>query len=315
MSKLPLVLALVGLGLGSWYFFSHYRIEGIDALKIEPRDAPSSTGARQAPARKLAKSTIRIAAANFGPLDANRLAKPGVANRVAHIIRQFDLVALQDIQAPDQRLLVRLVEEVNAQGRRYHFAVPPAVGRDVVRQYNAFVFDTETVQIDWTTVASVDNRDGRFRHPPLVAAFQARGPEPGEAFTFTLINVHTPLDRAKEELDSLASVYRAVRDSGRNEDDIILLGQIGTDDEHLGPLARIAHLTCALWGVPTTTRGTRLVDNLLFDRRATVEFTRRAGVLDIMREFNLSLREAAETSEHLPVWAEFSVYEGGQIAP
>ncbi len=314
MSKLPLVLVLVGLGLGSWYFASHYRIEGIDALRIEPRDAVS-TAPRKAPARKLAKTTLRIAAANFGPLDANRLATPGVANRVVHILRQFDVVALQDIQAPDQRLLVRLVEEVNAQGRRYHFAVPPAVGRDVVRQYNAFVFDTETVQIDWTTVASVDNRDGRFRHPPLVAAFQARGPEAGEAFTFTLINVHTPLDRAEAELGLLASVYRAVRDSGRNEDDVILLGQIGTDDEHLGPLARVANLTCAVWGVPTTTRGTRLVDNLLFDRRATVEFTRRAGVVDIMREFNLSLREAAETSEHLPVWAEFSVYEGGQIAP
>ncbi len=314
MSKWPVVLALLGLGVGSWYFFSRYRIEGLDALKIQRRDAPP-VASRKAAVGKLAKTTLRIAAVNFEPLDANRLARPGVPNRVAHIIRQFDVVALQDIQAPDQGLLVRLLEEVNAQGRRYHFAVPPAVGRDVVRQYNAFVFDTETVQIDWTTVASVDNRDGRFRHPPLVAAFQAKGPEPDEAFTFTLVNVHTPLDRVDAELDLLAAVYRAVRDSGRGEDDVILLGHIGTDDEHLGPLARVANLTCAVWGVPSTTRGTRLVDNLLFDRRATVEFTRRAGVLDIMREFNVSLREAAETTEHLPVWAEFSVYEGGQIAP
>jgi len=314
VSKLPVVLGLIGLGLGSWYFLSHYRIQGIDALRIERRDA-APADPRKSPARKLAKNTIRIAAVNFGPLDANRLAKPGVGPRVVHILRQFDVVALQDIQAPDQGLLVRLMEEVNAQGRRYHYAVPPAVGRDVVRQYNAFVFDTQTVQIDWTTVASVDNRDGRFRHPPLVAAFQARGPEPEEAFTFTLVNVHTPLDRVEAELELLAAVYRAVRDSGRNEDDVILLGQIGADDEHLGPLARVANLTCAVWGVPSTTRGTRLVDNLLFDRRATIEFTRRAGVLDIMREFNLSPREAAETSEHLPVWAEFSVYEGGQIAP
>jgi hypothetical protein len=50
----------------------------------------------------------------------------------------------------------------------------------------------------------------------------------------------------------------------------------------------------------------------LFDRRATAEFTGRSGVDDLIREFDLSMREAVETSDHLPVWAEFSVYEGGQ---
>jgi hypothetical protein len=34
--------------------------------------------------------------------------------------------------------------------------------------------------------------------------------------------------------------------------------------------------------------------------------------MDLMREFNLALRDAVEISDHLPVWAEFSVYEGGQ---
>jgi hypothetical protein len=31
-----------------------------------------------------------------------------------------------------------------------------------------------------------------------------------------------------------------------------------------------------------------------------------------MKEFNLSLEEALQVSDHFPVWAEFSVYEGGQ---
>ena len=31
-----------------------------------------------------------------------------------------------------------------------------------------------------------------------------------------------------------------------------------------------------------------------------------------MRECDLSMQAALEVSEHLPVWAEFSVYEGGQ---
>jgi hypothetical protein len=51
----------------------------------------------------------------------------------------------------------------------------------------------------------------------------------------------------------------------------------------------------------------------MFQQPATSEFTGRAGVFDIVREFNLTLDEALEVSDHLPVWAEFSVYEGGQL--
>ena len=31
-----------------------------------------------------------------------------------------------------------------------------------------------------------------------------------------------------------------------------------------------------------------------------------------MKEFNLTLEDALSVSDHLPVWAEFNTYEGGQ---
>ena len=107
-------------------------------------------------------------------------------------------------------------------------------------------------------------------------------------------------------------MFRAVRDNGRNEDDIILLGDLEADHEHLGQLGPRARSHRGRHRTPTTTRGTRLADNILFDRRATVEFTGRSGVFDLMRECDLPLQAAVEISEHLPVWAEFSVFEGGQ---
>lgn len=310
------LLILVALAAGAYYLFTRYQVQGLDGLKLNPRETsetsqPSEGGwspASNQPFRK----TIRLATANFGPLDGAKLAKPHLVGRLVQLLRQFDLVALQDIQARDQGVLVQLLEQVNAAGRHYRFATSPSVGRELVRQYNAFVYDEETILIDRSTIALVDNPAGRFCHPPLVASFRARGPGAHEAFTFTLINVHIPSDRVATELDWLASVFRAVRDDGRSEDDIILLGDLGADDTQLGQLARVPNLTSAISGIPTLTRGTRQVDNILFDRRATVEFTRRAGVVDLMREFNISLREAVETSEHLPVWAEFSVFEGGQ---
>jgi hypothetical protein len=181
-----------------------------------------------------------------------------------------------------------------------------------VRQFSAFVFDAERVEIDRATVLSVDQRSGQFRRPPLAAAFRARGPAPNEAFTFTLINVNTPTDRVDEELQHLVQVFRTVRDDGRHEDDILLLGTLGTDDTRLGPLQQLPGATCAISALPTTTRGNRQVDNILFDRRATIEFTHRSGVLDLRKEFNLTPQEEVEVSDHLPVWAEFSVFEGGE---
>ena len=161
---------------------------------------------------------------------------------------------------------------------------------------------------------SVDAPPGTFHVRPLVAEFRVRGPPPSEAFTFMLVNVLVDPRRGPQELDSLADVFRAARDSGHGEDDIIMLGDFESDPEHLGRLGRVPGLVAAVNGVPTTTRGTRLADNILFDRRATVEYTGRSGVLDMIRELDLTPQEALDISEHLPVWAEFSSYENGQAS-
>ena len=50
----------------------------------------------------------------------------------------------------------------------------------------------------------------------------------------------------------------------------------------------------------------------MFSDVATTEYTGRWGVFDMIREFNLTMDEALEVSDHMPIWAEFSIYEGGQ---
>jgi hypothetical protein len=80
----------------------------------------------------------------------------------------------------------------------------------------------------------------------------------------------------------------------------------------MGDLGRLSNVAWAISGVPTNVRGTKLYDNIVYHSLATGEFTGRAGVFDFLREFNLNQDEALEISDHLPVWAEFSVYEGGQ---
>ncbi len=65
---------------------------------------------------------------------------------------------------------------------------------------------------------------------------------------------------------------------------------------------------------PTTTRRTQQTDNILFDGRSVGEFANHAGVFDLQQELGLNLAEALEIADHLPVWADFYVSEGGADA-
>jgi hypothetical protein len=330
MWRIILVATVAALGVGGWYASANYSLEvhrsaegKFQYVRIVPRtatgNAPSEGAADQPPAAPT-RPAIRVATFNLDGLDDNRLANPKVCDTLVRIITRFDVVALQHIHASNRGVLMRLKDQINATGRCYDFATCPSLDREPVEIYNAMLFDATTVEIDASTVQSVDAPPGTFHVRPLVAEFRVRGPPPSEAFTFMLVNVLVDPRRGPQELDSLADVYRAARDSVHawdsihGEDDIIMLGDLESDPEHLGRLGRVPGLVAAVNGVPTTTRGTRLADNILFDRRATVEYTGRSGVLDMIRELDLTRQEALEVSEHLPVWAEFSSYENGQAS-
>lgn len=319
MSRLFLFGILSAAVVGGWCFFRRYEIRGLENLGVKPRGATPASPAPppidvpdpQLPSVPVGLKAIRVATFNCGPLDRNKIGRSAVVRHLAEVIRRFDLVALQDIQARNSSILVQLLQHVGADGRSYSYAAPPDVDRDKVHTFSAFVFDRATIQFDPSTVKTVQDPGGYFARPPLVASFRARGPDPSRAFTFTLVNVHLDAERAAEELELLGEVFRAVRADGRNEDDVILLGDLEADDRHLGPLGQMPNITPLIFSTPTTSRGTQMADNILIDFRATKEFTGRCGVSDLMRELNLSAQEVSDMTAHLPVWAEFSVVEGG----
>ena len=235
------------------------------------------------------------------------------------VLPQFDVVALQEIHTADPAVLVKLVEQLNADGRQFDFATAGngtsgdgATGNKGP-QGSAFVFDRARIEIDRTTVCFVEDPEQRFRHRPLVAQFRAKGPDPKEAFTFKLINVHIDADRAAAEGELLADVYRAVRDDGSQEDDVIMLGDFGAGLQNGEELAARLDITALIAALPTTVRGTVPIDNVLMSRRATTEFTGRSGVFDLMHQFDLTLPGVIDVSHHLPGWCEFVPYEGDML--
>jgi deoxyribonuclease-1-like protein len=311
----PLSLVILAAILYSGYtFFQKYQLEGLDKLSVKPRTQNSSGGfgelASNIPVRQA--GTVKIASFNIQVFGKSKLEKPEVMQVLAETVRKFDVVAIQEVRSVTDDIVPRFVDFINSAGRHYDFVIGPRQGRTDSKEQYAFIYDAQTVEVDRTSTYSIDDRGDYFQRPPFVASFRIRGPPPDQAFTFTLIDIHTEPDEAESEINALAQVYKAVRNDGRGEDDIILLGDLNADERKFGLLKALPDMAWVIpAGTPTNTRGTKTYDNILFNRRATVEFTGRAGVFDLVREFNLTLKQAEDVSDHFPIWAEFSAVEGG----
>jgi deoxyribonuclease-1-like protein len=261
--------------------------------------------------------TIRIASFHVPALGATKLAKPHVFEMLVRILRRFDVVALQGIQSNRDDILPLLVERLNQSGRSYDYMIGPRVGRTAPLEQFAYIFDTQRLETDRYQLYTVEDPDDLIVREPLVAWFRTKGHATHHAFTFSMINIRIDPDFAQRERELLPSLIQAVQNDGRGEDDWILLGDFQAGDSELFPLTKLA-ARLALVGIPTDVAGTRMLDELVFSGPATVEFNGKVGAYDFLRQYNLSLEQALEVSEHLPVWAEFSTIEGaepGRIAP
>ncbi|RMF94765.1 MAG: endonuclease/exonuclease/phosphatase [Planctomycetota bacterium] len=277
----------------------------------EPQAAAGIPFPKLPPARSV--KAIRIVTFNVVPLDQEKILRPGVVKLLAEIVRRFDIAVLQGVDCRDRGVITTLVDEINAGGRLYSYATVPDPRRLTIARGTLILFDQQTVVIDRTTVWPVDDPERRLSFLPLMAAFQTRSANPEEAFTFSLVSVHIDPTKAALERELLDDIFRAVRDDGRGEDDVILVGDLGSDFRYIDAFRSLPDLGAVIVGLPTVLDGSRSVDNIVFDRRATVEYNGRFGIIDLVREFDITPEQALSVADHLPVWAEFSVREGGDL--
>lgn len=314
MPKTSTILFGIAAAAAGWYLFQKYDLRGLEGVQLAPEgQATTQTRAQSdplAPPPIRSTGTIRVASFNIQVFGKSKAAKPHVMDLLARIVRSFDLVAVQQIQCSDDDLLPNFVELINSADRHYDYVIGPRLGRTRDKEQYAYIFDLTTIEVDRSQLYTVADPDDLLSREPLVGWFRVRGPPPDQAFTFSLVNIRTDPDEIEQELNVLDDVYRVVRDDGRREDDVLVIGDLNADDRHLGQLGQASGMAWVISGMPTDTRGTTQVDNIVFPHQATNEFTGRAGVFDFMRQYNLSMEEALEVSDHMPVWAEFSVYEG-----
>lgn len=309
-SILLLGAVVFGYSLSQSGVLENLPLEGLQQIGLGGRGEEAAPPLTAPPVQRSGE-TVRIASFNIQVFGESKSNKPQVMEYLAQIVRQYDIVAIQEIRSKNQDIIPSFVELLNATGRDYEFVISPRLGRTVSKEQYVFIFDSASIEADLSNFYMVDDPDDLLHREPYVGFFRVRGPEISEAFTFQLVNIHTDPDETDQELDALGDVFIAVQNDGLEEDDVIVLGDLNVDSRHLGALGQVPGITWVISGTPTNTRGNKSYDNIVFHQRATNEFTGRAGVHDYLREFNLSMDEALKISDHLPVWAEFSIYEDG----
>ena len=305
------VLAVAVLFAGGWFLWHQKQIGSLnDALRLAASELKSWQFKLTSQSSSPRRATLRIASFNIQAFGADKIKDPTVSNYLAGIIREFDVVAIQEVRGQDPSVLSAITELVNLAGRNYAWVASEPLGGDRYFERYAFLFDRDTVSLDDSHSYTVHDPDDVLHREPLVGWFRAVSVDPAQAFTFSLVNVHLDSRQPQREVAYLAQLFRAIRGDGRGEDDVIIAGDFNADPESLQQLRDQSGLVCLISGTPTNVRFTQQYDNLLINPLATTEFVARCGVYDFLKVFNLTIEQATAISDHLPVWADFSVTEG-----
>lgn len=276
-------------------------------------ESPQTAAAATAAAER--SGSVRVGSWALAGFGRDKLAKPHVVDLFSRLVRQFDVIAVQQITTPERDLLPRLVEHVNRTGRKYDFLLGPVVGppgesqRALGEQY-AFLFDTEQIETDRGQLYTVADPGQQITYDPLVGWFRVRGLPSGRAWTFSLVNFRVDTFRAPQEVPLLGELMAAVAADGRGEDDLLLCGMLQADDRQL--VAELGGDACeaTVRATPTDIFARYQLSNLILPKRTTTEYLGRGGVIDFLRLYNLTSAEAEELSPHLPVFGEFAPREG-----
>lgn len=267
-------------------------------------DIPVQLASSRRPADRLL-----IASFNIQVFGESKMAKPEVVAVLVDVVRQFDVVAIQEVRAKSDDILPRFLAAINADGSRYDFIIGPRLGRTASTEQYAFVFDTTRVEYNSQQVGTPPDPADRLHREPYVARFRARTQSPEHAFTFWLVNTHTDPDEVAQEVDALADVFRMMQTASPDEDDVIMLGDLNASETQLGRLGQIPGIGWAVSGAMTNTRQNKAYDNIIFMRQATSEYTGAGGVFDLQRAYGLTPEQALMVSDHYPVWAEYLIWE------
>lgn len=259
------------------------------------------------------EESIRVATFNIQVFGQTKASNPEIMEELARIVRQYDIVAIQEIKDVKEKVPYLFLAKVNEKNNEYRLILSPRTGlqeddKKSQEQY-AFIYNSKKIEQVGQGKLFDDTKNDLFQREPFSARFRIIGTKE----SFVLINVHVSPKLAKLEIESLHSVFWWNLFEYSGEENFVVLGDFNADCDYISeeglnmmPM-RNEEFT---WIVPDTEDTTVSATDCAYDRIVMTSNMNKKlynGMWGVDRSF-----ENKEVSDHFPVWFELKVKSQGK---
>jgi endonuclease/exonuclease/phosphatase family metal-dependent hydrolase len=253
--------------------------------------------------------TAKIASFNIQIFGQTKSQKEDVMEVLTKIVREFDIVLVQEIRDASEQTIPNFVDKINQMpGARYSFVRSDRLGRTTSKEAYSHVYNTETVQFIQGSDYVFNDMADVFEREPYIASFKIGN------FDFVLVGIHTKPDDAYNEIGNLTSVVSSIQATNPNERDIIVMGDFNADslyfdeDDTSNPFEASEYN----WLI-TNDMDTMVKTDYTYDRivvlDTTLNYEYDAGTAQVFyfdQVYGLNNQTfVGEVSDHYPVFAQY----------
>lgn len=243
---------------------------------------------------------FRIATFNIQNFGKSKLAKTTITDTLAMIVRNFDIVAVQEMSDISNQTPIAFLQIINRENGKYALACSSRTGRQPddkssAEQY-AFYYNTQTVQLLDTALYDDSSKD-YFQREPWIGKFKRKS----DGLTFSLCTIHTMPQRAVAEIDALIHVANWIPSRFGVYKAMIFCGDFNAScsyasDEQLQKLA--IRQTPYFWIIPDNAKTNLSKKDCAYDRFVVTETLKpRISEWQVYRVF-----KSKSVSDHWPVF-------------
>ncbi|KAK5856805.1 hypothetical protein PBY51_008375 [Eleginops maclovinus] len=253
-------------------------------------------------------SCLLIGAFNIQKFGDKKSQDADVMKIISTIVHRYDIILIQEVLDSDQKVIQRLMNEVNAVSPQYSFITSAPLGPTVYKERYLYLYKQSTVSV----VTSFQYTDmTKFNRPPFAVKFASIT----TAVEYVLIPQHTRPKSAVAEVDALYDVAKDVLTlMGTNN--VMLLGDFNAGSCYIPkakwPLIRLFTDKSYHWLIANSVDTTVSRSGNAYDRIVVTTtlnsrvVTGSADVFNFQAQYGLTLAQTKAVSDHFPVEVQLS---------
>ena len=252
---------------------------------------------------------FRVAAFNVRRFGLAKMQDKKVVEVLVNIVRQFDIILIQEVVDTSGRALQELLEAINYIGfeedAEYAMVISPRLGRGKQKEQYAFFY--RAGRVDVVGQDMYPDPGDLYMREPFMVQFNVRSV--ASLSTITLLALHTQPTSAAKEIDCLVEVVEWAK---ATDTSILILGDLNAGGSYFtGPdlaSCRLRQDSQYRWLIPdhmdtTATSTLAAYDRLIVvgDELFNAVIPNTAGVLRFDEDHGLGQEELLKVSDHFPV--------------